>query len=245
MKQAESGGAPPLFRCAGEGGVRLSKRLAAVASFVPQGAVVADIGTDHGFVPAHLVLSGHAGAVYACDIGEGPLSRARQTAAELGLTDVIRFCLTDGLQGLEKEPVDTAVLAGMGGETMAGILARAPWIKLRGVRLILQPQSKIHVLETWLHENGYAIQNALLVFEDGRHYLVLYAEPGADKPAALEVLMKNRDPLLPAYLDVCIEKLRRKIDGLRRAAAPDGKEQKRAEEELQALLKMKEETKAW
>jgi tRNA (adenine22-N1)-methyltransferase len=228
--------------------VKLSKRLAAVASFVPPGAAAADIGTDHGLVPAHLILSGRAKAVYACDIGEGPLARARQTAGELGLMDVIRFRLTDGLAGLEGEGIDTAILAGMGGETMAGILSRAPWIKAQGVRLILQPQSKLDVLEAWLSENGYAAKDAALVFEDGRHYVVIYAEyaeAGADRRGILDVLFDKRDALLPAYLEHCISKQEKKLKGLKSAAKPDEGELRRAGEALRALERLTEETKAW
>ena len=245
LKTESGGAAPPLFQCDG-GGVKLSKRLAAVAAFVPQGAVAADIGTDHGLVPAHLVLTGRARAVYACDIGEGPLNRARRTAKALGLEGVIRFRLTDGLDGLEDEGIDTAILAGMGGETMAGILSRAPWIKTRGVRLVLQPQSKLDVLEACLSENGYAIKDAALVLEDGKHYVVLFAVLcEGDKPRSLEVLLEKRDPLLPAYLEHCISKQEKKLSGLRRAASPDEDEIRRAQEALGALRNMKEETKAW
>jgi len=216
-----------------------------VAAFVPQGAVVADVGTDHGFVPVCLTQAGRVKAAYACDIRPGPLNRARETAAQAGLEQAIRFRLTDGLDGLEGEPIDTVILAGMGGETMANILARALWLRERQALLILQPQSKMDELEAFLRTSGWAVTDAALVFEDGHYYPVFCARPGTWTKGVLETLLEKRNPLLPEYLDWLISRQERKIKGLSQAGRREEAALAEAEEALRGLMKMKEETNTW
>jgi tRNA (adenine22-N1)-methyltransferase len=105
--------------------IRLTPRLDAVAGYVAPGAAVADIGTDHGYVPVWLAQNDLARRIVAADIGRGPLERARASARLYGVADQIEFIQTDGLDGLASAGLDTVILAGMGGQTMLGILARA------------------------------------------------------------------------------------------------------------------------
>ena len=121
--------------------IELTPRLQAVAGLVPRGARLADVGTDHAYLPASLLQQGVIDTAVAADLRPGPLDRARATAERYGLTEQISFRLCDGLSGILPEEADTVVIAGMGGETIAAILSAAPWVREEGKRLILQPMS--------------------------------------------------------------------------------------------------------
>lgn len=163
----------------------LSKRLAAVAAMVRQGSRVADIGTDHAFLPVHLVESGIIPSAIASDLRKGPCASAEKTVKAAGLTDKIAVRLGDGLSSVLPDEVDDIVIAGMGGETVAAILAAAPWVRDGRLRLILQPMSKAEVLHAFLLTGGFAIDRETLV-RDGHDYVVLCAHfadlPPIDDP---------------------------------------------------------------
>ena len=153
--------------------VKLSKRLSALADYIDDGATVADIGTDHGFLPVYLVQTDSVKSVIASDISAASLSSARRTAADAGITDSILFMVTAGLDGISPSDVDTVVIAGMGGETILSILKDAPWTKSGTVKLILQPQSKIDLLSAFLYDNGYKMLETKYVTDRGKRYLVI------------------------------------------------------------------------
>lgn len=227
--------------------IGLSNRLGAAASYIKQGAAVADIGTDHGYIPVYLAQRNIARRIIAADVKSGPLTRARLSAEEYGVGDRIEFILTDGLEGLQDQGLDTIVIAGMGGETIAGILERAPWTKASGVRLILQPQSKLNALLPFLTKAGYVIGDASLVLEDGRIYTVFVACAGEnDEPGEfLSILLQKRDPLLPDYLEALIIQARRVAAGLEQSSRGSEDALAIKKRELDALLVMKEETDRW
>ena len=134
----------------------LQPRLALLASLVPQGAVLADVGTDHGYIPVCLRQRGVIDRAIASDIGREPLEHARRTAEEYGVGGIdLRLCA--GLDAIAPEECDTVLIAGMGGETIWGILAAAPWTRDGRHTLLLQPQTKIEELRLRLCENGYAV----------------------------------------------------------------------------------------
>ena len=145
--------------------LELTPRLRTAADLVPAGARLADIGTDHAYLPAALLLEGKIPYAIAADLRHGPLLRARETAAEYGCRDRMGFRLCDGLKGIRPEETDAIVIAGMGGETIAQILAAAPWVRERNVPLVLQPMSSLPDLRGWLFQNGYQIEEERLARE--------------------------------------------------------------------------------
>lgn len=153
----------------------LDKRLAAVAAQVRQGSRVADIGTDHAYLPVTLVQQGHCPSAIAADIRSGPAARARQTVEEAGLGAQIAVRLGDGLAPVRPEEIDDIVIAGMGGETIASILQAAPWTQNAHYRLILQPMSKPEELRRFLLTHGFSILCEQPVEEPPRWYTVLTA----------------------------------------------------------------------
>ncbi|MBR3289499.1 MAG: SAM-dependent methyltransferase [Clostridia bacterium] len=154
----------------------MDKRLECIAGLVRSGSRLADIGTDHAYLPVALVGSGTCPSALACDVREGPLQNARQTVEAAGLSDRIECRLGDGLSIVQPDEADDIVIAGMGGETIAAILAACPWTREPGRRFLLQPMTHAEDLRRHLFENGFAIRRELTVAV-GRHvYLVMAAE---------------------------------------------------------------------
>ncbi len=225
--------------------LKLTPRLQAVADKIAPGAAVADVGTDHGYIPAYLAQSGAARRIIAADVREGPLLRARETAYAYGVADQIDFRLTDGLDGIVRADADTVVLAGLGGETMLAILSNAPWTREDDVTLVLQPQTKLDELSAYLTESSFGLFDAQLVLDDGRLYTVFSAGTAAAEPFdPLVALLRRRDVLLPVYVNEQIVKYQRALDGLSRSASGhEGAAQLR--EKLRRLEHIKGEIRQW
>lgn len=152
----------------------LTKRLQAAADFVRSGCKTADVGTDHGYLPAFLVLNGITDDAIAADIGVGPLDNAKKTVEKYSLEDNIQLILSDGLKNI---PMDTKeiVIAGMGGTLMAEILGDAPWIKHHDIHLVLQPMTHSQDVRKFLAENGFYIDKEKTVEDSGKIYIVISA----------------------------------------------------------------------
>ena len=153
----------------------MDQRLSCIVQMVRPGLGVIDVGTDHGFLPARLAQGRYPGAIYASDLREGPLEAARRTADQCGVTGRICFLLCDGLDACPPDAVDTIVIAGMGGDTICGILDRAEWCMDPKYRLILQPMTKAEVLRYWLCNNGFCIEEERLVKDGETIYQILAA----------------------------------------------------------------------
>jgi tRNA (adenine22-N1)-methyltransferase len=176
--------------------MKLSKRMEAAAAMVSAGNILADVGTDHGYIPIELVQRGIVPSAIAMDLREGPLSRAREHIKEQGLSDRITLRLSDGVSALSKGEADTVLIAGMGGELIIRILTDGADI-CHGVReLILQPQSVIGEVRRFLRENGYRITDEDMVLEDGKFYPMMRVipEPAVCPPAQEAV---DRQPSAP------------------------------------------------
>ena len=166
---------------------RLPPRLAAISALVPDGARLADVGTDHALLPIRLLLDGKIQSAVATDIRPGPLSRAKENAYAAGVQD-LSCVLCDGLTGVSPDSVDTVVIAGMGGENIAAILRAAPWA-CRNALCILHHiihavnESRPEELRAALPSLGLTIRAERLVRDAGRLYSVLVVRAGA--PEAL------------------------------------------------------------
>ena len=157
-------------------GIQLSKRMSALASLVTEGSRLADIGTDHGYIPIALVQKGRIPSALAMDVGKGPLSRAREHIHSQGLDTYIETRLSDGLTELHEGEADTVLIAGMGGMLMKRILEGGGHCLSSVGELILQPQSEIHLVRKFLAEHGYQITDEDIVLEDGKYYPMMRAE---------------------------------------------------------------------
>lgn len=158
----------------------MSNRLELIASFVQDGIGIADVGTDHGYIPVMLRKRGYSGNIIATDINQGPLDKAKQSLKEADCEDSIELILCDGLDGCESEKIDTIIIAGMGGDTITGILDRAEWIFREDIKLIFQPVTKPEILRYWLVNNDFKITSEAQVEENGTIYQIICAVPGRD-----------------------------------------------------------------
>ena len=152
--------------------INISERLKCVASLVNKGARVADIGTDHAYLPIYLVQNGISNKVYACDVRKEPLRRAKLHIDEYGLSDKITTQLCDGLKGINKGDVDTVTICGMGGKLMKNIL-KAGIDKLGdNTQLVLSAQSELRDFRKYLLETGIYIKSEHMLLEDGKYYFI-------------------------------------------------------------------------
>ena len=204
----------------------ISKRLLACAACVPEGARVADIGADHGYLSIELLQSGRASFVHASELREQPLKKAMENAAKFGVAEKMRFSQADGLAAVEPDSVDTIVCAGMGGELIAQILRACPWVADPKYTLILQPQSSGNDLRRQLGEMGFRIEAERLVEDGGFLYQVLcarYGQPETLTPGQQYVspaLLRSGDALLPVYLERIVQALTKTVEGISKADAP-------------------------
>jgi tRNA (adenine22-N1)-methyltransferase len=223
--------------------MKLTPRLQAIAELIPPGSVVADIGTDHGYLPVYLLLERISHRAVAADVNRAPLEQARETVAAFNCLQKIDLRLGDGLHVLrEEDGIDTVVMAGLGGRTIAGILAEGR-DRLNSVnRLILQPMNEAGYLRHFLAGNGYAISQETLVMEGSRLYEIMVAIPGRERERdrfRLSLgprLLEGKPPLLPMLLNEKIRKLRIMHNSLLKARKEDVSEKLSAvEKELRCL----------
>ncbi len=161
----------------------LDSRLELCAGFVRAGAKLADIGTDHAYLPVALMLKEHISSAIAADINPEPLSRGKQTIDKYDLAHKIQVRLSDGLLAIAPDEVDDIVIAGMGADTIIGIISAAPWLKNRDKHLILQPMTKGERLIKYLYNNGFEIINQKACIADGKPYTVMLASyTGNEEP---------------------------------------------------------------
>lgn len=151
--------------------MKLSKRLSAVAALVKPGASVADVGTDHGYIPVYLVKEGIVKSAVAMDINEGPLSSCKALVEQEELCYAVKTRISDGLDNLAENECDTIIIAGMGGELIADILSRCSYINKK--HLILQPMTHPEFARKFLYDNGFEIENDIIV-PDGRHFYSVF-----------------------------------------------------------------------
>lgn len=189
---------------------KLSKRLETVASFVPTGAIVADIGSDHAYLPCYLVHKGIAARAVAGEVVKGPYESAVKQVRTEGLTDKITVRMADGLAAVEETDEITAVtIAGMGGPLIVSILEKHPQALKSVTRLILQPNIHAKAIREWAMENGWAIQDEVILEEDGKIYEVLVLQRGEMKLNEAQTLLGPK--LMETKVPVFIEKWSREI----------------------------------
>ena len=205
---------------------KLTPRLMTAVPYIRGGRLVADIGTDHAYLPIYLceqrrlspvtAKNGETLCAIAADINKGPVERADQHIAEARLTQYIKTLQTDGLTGLDAYDPADIIIFGMGGELIASILAAAPWAHTAGKRLILQPMTHAEKLREYLLKTGFAIIGETLSREGDRIYQTICAEPAPEgytpptlSPAELAVgqaAYRVTDPAQKALYAALIDK---------------------------------------
>lgn len=190
--------------------LQLSQRLRAVADLAGNAEILADVGTDHGYIPVFLLNDGKIQRAIAMDINQGPLQRARVHIQQYDMEDRIETRLSDGLSELEPGEADTIVIAGMGGALMMRILSQGEETAHAAKQLVLQPQSEIFAFRCFLTTHGYEIKAENMVYEEGKFYsmmLVEHIKTPAENWEFTQIelkygplLIRQRHPVLKQYL---------------------------------------------
>ncbi|MFA6739347.1 MAG: class I SAM-dependent methyltransferase [Bacilli bacterium] len=152
---------------------KLSKRLESLISVIQECNTIADIGTDHAWLPIELIRRGIASKVYAIDNKTGPLNKARDNIETAGVSEKIRCILSDGLSAFQEE-VDAVIIAGVGVQTIISILENAHNLK-DYKRLVLQPNYGMPLLRKWLSDHDWGIIKEKILFERGTYYEIIVA----------------------------------------------------------------------
>ena len=207
------------------------------ASLVTPGNRLADVGTDHGYIPITLVQEGRIPCALAMDVNRGPLLRAEEHIRETGLAPSIKTRLSDGVSMLRPGEADSVLVAGMGGPLMIRILREGEKVLESVKELILQPQSEIAQVRRFLETAGYRITDEDMVYEDGKYYAAMRAVHG-DMAWEQEIfyrygklLLEGRHPVLKQFLMERGRICRQILDSLREK----GRDTERTESRIQEM----------
>ncbi|EQC82407.1 tRNA (adenine-N(1))-methyltransferase [Lactococcus cremoris] len=223
--------------------IKLSKRLKAVADYVDKGAKLADIGSDHAYLPTYLVQKNEVEFAVAGEVVKGPFEIAKKHVAQANLKENIQVRLANGLAAIENvDKIDTIVIAGMGGILISEILEAGKG-KLSSVkRLILQANNHEDTLRQWLTEHQFVIKAEQILLEAGKFYEIIVAEPTTNENPVLSAndllfgpfLSKEKSVIFQQKWQKELNTLNKIIDRL-----PDEQTEKR-EEVLTEIAKIKE-----
>ena len=203
----------------------LGPRLATLAGWVRPNAILADVGTDHARLPVHLLLTGRVKGAIASDIGAGPLERARETLDHYGIQE-IPLLQCDGLSHPQFASATDIVIAGMGGELIASILAGAPSLHTPDRHWLLKPMSRDAHLRTYLSRAGFALLRERAV-QDGKHvYTIIEAVfAGVEGPSdavfrEIGLIRSQNGEAEARFIEERLNALERKRKGLESTALP-------------------------
>jgi len=186
--------------------LRLSNRLETIVEMAPKSNCIADIGTDHGFVPIRFVEEGRCEKAIASDVGAGPLERAKAHVLEAGLQDQIDIRLGSGLETLQPGECDTVVIAGMGGPLMESLLEASKEVCKKTKYFLLSPHTEPFRVRKYLTTHGFFIEKEEMVFEEGKYYVIILFSAGTSDPLTEEealfgpILLKKRPQVFIQYL---------------------------------------------
>lgn len=203
--------------------MKLSKRLKTVAAFVPEGCRLADVGTDHGYVPIYLMQEEKVSHAIAMDVRPGPLKRAQDHIRAAGLEDQISVRLSDGLLKLKPGEADCVVIAGMGGELVIHILeeGRFLWDHIR--YWVLSPHSEIDKVRRFLEKESFSVEKETMLEEEGKYYTVMgFVKTKGDSGRMFREidyrygrhLLESKNPVLLKFLKKEQEETEKLLKGL-------------------------------
>ncbi len=205
--------------------VKLTSRLQCVADCVKKCRLLADIGTDHAYIPIYTVEKGIAESAIACDVVKGPLKIATDNIKSHGLEEKITPILANGLKAADN--ADVIVIAGMGGKLICTILENSPEVAKKADYMVIQPMTCSYELRKYLHENGFSITEEKLAREEDKIYNIMVVKKGDEKYTDEfhyhigKKLFENRSPMLSEYIRMRAEVIKKQIRGLKTSKNPD------------------------
>ncbi len=203
--------------------MKLDSRLAAVANLVRKDKILADIGTDHAYLPVYLVEHGKIKKAVAADLRVGPLENAKDAVVSYGYSDIIELRLSDGLDNFKEDEVEEIVVAGMGGLLISEFIERTHWLKNKNIHLILQPMTHAEELRKTLFDNGFIMDKEVVAKDGDKLYIILSAYYYGDATAYTDFdlivgkLPSNDDELSREYLAHIYDKYNKKLVALKKA----------------------------
>ncbi|MBQ7901758.1 MAG: SAM-dependent methyltransferase [Clostridia bacterium] len=209
--------------------MQLEGRLKLIADLVPKCGTVADVGTDHGYIPIYCTEHGICEKAIAMDVNEQPLDRADINIKKYGLSDKIQTRLSDGLQNLQPGEADAIVIAGMGGQLIANIIEAGKSAITVGTRLILQPMIAARELRQYLFDNGFEITDEYVSREENKFYNIMVVGIGSYVPNDVDIYVgRNVDVNSPEvyadYLNYKIRVSKKILAGLQKSATSKAEE---------------------
>ncbi|MBE6819636.1 MAG: SAM-dependent methyltransferase [Ruminococcaceae bacterium] len=201
--------------------LNLSKRMLMAAKMVRKGNAVADIGTDHAYLPAYLILNGIAPKALACDVRKGPLENAKKTVEHYGIEDKITLRLSDGFDEIQPSEAEDFIMCGMGGTLMEQLVSRTHWLKDSSKRIIVQPQSHAEDIRRFFVENGFEILFEDACTDGGKLYCAMAAEyTGAKLQRPVSYIYTGELPKCQKkearlYLENTVARLHKKLEAER------------------------------
>ena len=219
--------------------MELKGRLKLIADKIPQCNIIADIGTDHAYIPIYAIQNGLCKKALATDIRKGPVEIAKRNIGQYGLQEYIEARLGNGLGSIMENEADVIVITGMGGTLIEEILFNGLEKARQAKLLILQPMNAGEVVRKWLYENGFEINNEALTQEGNKIYNVICSSWSGQCSRYDDyyyfvgyMLLNGSDPLLKNYLQKKLKQLEIKIDGV-------GKTENKPEN-IQKIIEMKD-----
>lgn len=210
---------------------------------IPFSECIADIGTDHAFLPVYLIKNGKSHKAIACDVNKGPLMRAENTVKRNCLSEKISLRLGSGLEPLKDAEADTVFICGMGGLLIISILDANLKKTASFKNIILQPQSDCPKVRKYLYENGFYIDSEKMIFEGGFFYTILSVKKGFAPPLSEKelifgpCLLKEKSPVFLDYIEYKKEKTLKLLNLLKEKNTLSSLEKLRETEHEYALLK--------
>ncbi len=203
--------------------MKLDNRLMAIANLVRKDKILADIGTDHAYLPVYLVEKGIINKAIASDLRVGPLDNAKTTVASYGYENQIELRLSDGLDNFNENEVEEIAVAGMGGLLISQFIERTKWLKNSDIHLILQPMTHIEELRKAMFDNGFIMDKEVVAKDGDKLYIVFSAYYYDDVTAYTDLdlivgkLPYNDDDLSKEYLNKIYDKYNKKLCALKNA----------------------------
>lgn len=201
--------------------LNLKGRLKLIADKVPKCNVLADVGTDHAYIPIFLVQNGVCQKAIASDIKIGPVKMASNNISLYKLSEKIETRLGNGLDTIEINEADSIIIAGMGGTLLTELLEADKQKAVNTNTLVLQPMNDLHVVRKWLYDNAFEIYDEEMVAEGPKMYCVMSAEYSGHKKQYSDFelhvgqsLIEKKDPLLVTYCRMKVKQIDRVLEQL-------------------------------
>lgn len=208
--------------------MKLTNRLKKISELIPDGSTVADVGTDHAYLPTYCLLKGKIRSAVAMDVNEGPLASAAENTAKYGVSALVDLRLSDGIEKLKYGETDVIVIAGMGGLLIKRILESGRDKIADGTLLLLQPMIAQEELRKYLYSSSLGIENEYLAREGGKIYNIIAARAGQNALfGEYDILVgknlkENSPKIYHDYLSKRIKTLKKIVKGIEKSADKTG-----------------------